>query len=138
MIILDTNVLSALMYDPPDRQIVAWLDRQSNSSIWTTSVTTLEIQFGLQILPASRKRLALEEIFNLILKRIDYRIVPFDDEAARFSADLMAQRKTSGRVGQLSDAMIAGIVMARHASLATRNVTHFADLAATVINPWTA
>ena len=138
MIILDTNVISALMYDLPDRQIVAWLDRQSTSSIWTTSVSTLEIQFGLQIIPASKKRLALEEIFNLILKRIDYRIAPFDDEAARFCAGLMAQRKASGRVGQLSDAMIAGIVLARHASLATRNVTHFADLTATVINPWTA
>jgi toxin FitB len=138
MIILDTNVISALMYDPPDRQVVAWLDRQSTSSIWTTSVTTLEIQFGLQIMPASKKKLALEEIFNLILKRIDYRIAPFDHEAAQFSAGLMAQRKVSGRVGQLSDAMIAGIVLARHASLATRNVTHFADLAATVVNPWTA
>jgi predicted nucleic acid-binding protein len=138
MIVLDTNVISALMYDRPDRQIVAWLDRQATSSIWTTSVTTLEIQFGLQIMPASKKRLALEEIFNLILRRIDYRIAPFDDEAARFSAGLMAQRKTTGRVGQLSDAMIAGIVLARHASLATRNVTHFADIAANVVNPWTA
>jgi len=138
MIILDTNVISALMCDPPDRQVVTWLDCQSTSSIWTTSVTTLEIQFGLHIMPASRRRSALEEIFNLILKRIDYRIAPFDDEAARFSAGLMAQRKASGRVGRLSDAMIAGIVLARHASLATRNETHFADLTATVINPWTA
>jgi predicted nucleic acid-binding protein len=138
MIILDTNVISALMYDPPDRQVVAWLDRQSSASIWTTSVTTLEIQFGLQIMPASKRRAALDEIFNLILRRIDYRIASFDDEAARAAAALMAQRKTSGKPGQLSDAMIAGIVVARHASLATRNVTHFADLAATVINPWAA
>jgi predicted nucleic acid-binding protein len=32
--------------------------------------------------------------------------------------------------------MMAGIVLARHASLATRNVSHFADIRATVINPW--
>jgi len=34
--------------------------------------------------------------------------------------------------------MITGIVIARHASLATRNVAHFSDIPATVVNPWTA
>lgn len=138
MIILDTNIISALMYDSPDHRVVTWLDRQHRPSIWTTSVTTMEIQFGLQIMSATKRRAALEEVFNLFLRRIDYRIAPFDDEAARAAAGLMAHRKNSGKPGQLSDAMIAGIVLARHASLATRNVTHFADLTATVINPWTA
>jgi toxin FitB len=32
--------------------------------------------------------------------------------------------------------MIAGIVRANHATLATRNTRHFADLAVPVINPW--
>jgi predicted nucleic acid-binding protein len=34
--------------------------------------------------------------------------------------------------------MIAGIVLAHHATLATRNTSHFEDLAVPVINPWTA
>ena len=33
---------------------------------------------------------------------------------------------------------IAGIVIARRAALATRNVKHFADLTAEVVNPWEA
>jgi hypothetical protein len=32
--------------------------------------------------------------------------------------------------------MIAGIVLASHATLATRNVKHFEDIAAPVVNPW--
>ena len=32
--------------------------------------------------------------------------------------------------------MIAGIVSARHATLATRNLVHFEDLAVPVVNPW--
>jgi len=32
--------------------------------------------------------------------------------------------------------MIAGIVLARHAILATRNTVHFSDLAESVVNPW--
>jgi hypothetical protein len=34
--------------------------------------------------------------------------------------------------------MIAGIVFTRSASLATRNVKHFADAEIGVIDPWTA
>jgi predicted nucleic acid-binding protein len=34
--------------------------------------------------------------------------------------------------------MIAGIALASHATLATRNVRHFEDIAASVVNPWEA
>jgi hypothetical protein len=39
MVVLDTNGLSALMRDPPDRAVVAWLDGQPPESVWTTSIT---------------------------------------------------------------------------------------------------
>jgi predicted nucleic acid-binding protein len=47
MIILDSNVLSELMRPKPEAKVIAWLDRQPQTSIWTTSVTILEIRFGL-------------------------------------------------------------------------------------------
>jgi predicted nucleic acid-binding protein len=34
--------------------------------------------------------------------------------------------------------MIAGMVLANHATLATRNTRHFTDLAVPVIDPWAA
>lgn len=34
--------------------------------------------------------------------------------------------------------MIAGIVLASHATLATRNVRHFEEIAKFVVNPWQA
>jgi len=37
----------------------------------------------------------------------------------------------------MRDTQIAGIVLARRATLATRNVRHFSDIAAPVVNPWT-
>lgn len=48
MTILDTNVVSALMQATPDTNVVSWLDRQSRTSIWTTSITVLEVQEGNQ------------------------------------------------------------------------------------------
>ena len=138
MIILDTKVVSALMNDPPDRKVVAWPDRQAASSIWTTSITVLEIQFGLQILAAGKRRTSLSQIFERILLEIDSRIAGLDEEAARATATLMASRHKMGRVGGLRDSMIAGIVIARHAWLATRNSARFSDIPATVVDPWTA
>jgi len=136
--VLDTNVLSALMRQVPDQKAVAWLDRQSRSSVWTTSITILEIRFGLQIMAAGKRRFLLLEAFEALLDQLGHRIAPFDDEAADQTADLMAVRQRKGRTVELRDTMIAGIVLARHATLATRNLVHFEDLSVPIIDPWTA
>jgi predicted nucleic acid-binding protein len=137
MIILDTNVLSALMRQEPDVQVIHWLDRQPRTSIWTTSVTVLEIRFGLQTLPVGRRRATLIRAFEGVLsEKIGQRIAPFDTAAAQHAADLMAVRHKKGRPGELRDTMIAGIVLACHATLATRNTSHFEDIPMPVINPW--
>jgi toxin FitB len=51
---------------------------------------------------------------------------------------MSASRKIKGRPGELRDTMIAGIVLARHARLATRNLSHFNDLSAPLVNSWSA
>ncbi|SRR2546421_4006098 len=138
MTILDTNVLSALMRQTPDRNVVAWLDQQPRTSVWTTSVTVLEIRFGLQIMPAGKRRKLLLESFAVLLEKIGQRVAAFDSAAAQMAGDLMADRHKKGRPGDLRDTMIAGIVLAHHATLATRNIAHFDDISAPLINPWTA
>jgi len=138
MIVLDTSVLSALMRQPPDAKVITWLDNQSRTSVWTTSVTILEIRFGLQIMAAGKRRSLLLAAFDILLDKIGHRIAPFDDDAATLAADLTASRQRKGRPGELRDSMIAGIVVERHATLATRNVVHFEDLSVPVVNPWLA
>lgn len=48
----------------------------------------------------------------------------------------MAFCQRKGRPVDLRDTVIAGIVVARHATLATRSVVHFEDLSVPVVNPW--
>jgi predicted nucleic acid-binding protein len=139
MIVLDTNVLSALMRHPPDRGVVEWLDKQPRTSIWTTSITILEIRYGLHILPIGKRRSALLQAFERVLvEKIENRVAPFDTAAAQQAGDLMAVRHKKGRPGELRDTMIAGIVLASHAKLATRNTSHFEDLSVPVVNPWSS
>ena len=56
MIILDTNVLSALMHQHPDPQVMAWLDDQPAESVWLSSITLFEARYGLALLPAGRRK----------------------------------------------------------------------------------
>lgn len=136
MIILDTNVLSALMRATPELKVVTWLDNQPRDSIWITSITALEVQFGLRILPAGRKRAGLFLAFEALLEAIDHRIAAFDAAAAEGASDLTARRQQAGRPVELRDTMIAGIVLASRATLATHNTVHFEDAGISLVNPW--
>lgn len=69
MIVLDTNVLSALMLKVPNHSVVSWLDGQPSESIWTTSISVFGIQFGLAILDDGRNKARRPE--NFILDRPD-------------------------------------------------------------------
>lgn len=139
MIILDTNVVSALMRGEPAPRVVDWLDRQAAESIWITSVTLFEARLGLALLPKGRKRQALEDAFERFLREdLGNRILDFDRAAATEAAALAAARQKSGRPIDVRDTQIAGIALARRAALATRNAKHFRDLSVPVLDPWEA
>ncbi len=139
MIILDTNVLSALMQKNPEPSVVEWLDQQPAESVWITNITLFEARLGLALLPSGRRRQALEAAFQqLLAEDLEERVLDFDRSAAEAAAGLAAERQRDGRPVDMRDTQIAGIVIARRAKLATRNVKHFADLTTEVVNPWEA
>lgn len=137
MILLDTNVLSALMQQEPERTVVAWLDAQPPESIWTTSITVFEIRFGLELLPNGRRRRRLEEAFVRALEEdFEGRVLGLDQGAAQAAGTIAAARRRAGRTVEIRDVLIAGIALARRAALATRNVSHFDGLGISLIDPW--
>ena len=137
MIVLDTNVLSALMRRAPEPPVVAWLDRQPTESVWITSITLFEARLGLALLPKGRRRQALEVSFARLLDEdLENRVLDFDTAAATEAASLAAERQRAGRPVDMRDTQIAGIALARRATIATRNVRHFLDLNVSVVDPW--
>lgn len=137
MIILDTNVVSALMQRTPDVAVIDWLNQQPAESIWLTSITIFETRFGLALLPKGGRRDSLEAAFDRLLSEdLDKRILDFDLPAAVAAATIAAARQRAGRPVDMRDTQIAGIAMSRNAGLATRNTKHFADLSVDVVNPW--
>ena len=137
MIVLDTNVLSALMRASPEPQVVSWLDRQPSESVWITSINLFEARLGLALLPAGRRRRALESAFvRLVEEDLENRVLDLDRAAAVEAASLAAERQRTGKPVDMRDTLIAGIVLSRRATLATRNVRHFSDLDVAVVDPW--
>ncbi|MGA7981292.1 MAG: type II toxin-antitoxin system VapC family toxin [Chromatiaceae bacterium] len=137
MIILDTNVLSALMQSQPDAKVVDWLDRQPSESLWITAITLFEIRYGLTQLTPGKRRKALEDAFAQLLREdLEDRVVPFDASAADQAARLAGERRRKGRSVDMRDTQIAGICEARNAVLATRNTRHFEDIGTPMVNPW--
>lgn len=137
MIILDTNVLSTLMRKDPDGSVVGWLDRQPAESIWITTITLFESRLGLALLPAGRRRRLLEAAFDkLLAEDLENRVLDFDSAAANQAGALAAERQAAGRPVDMRDTQIAGIAVARRATIATRNVRHFEGLRVRVVDPW--
>lgn len=137
MILLDTNVLSALMQDAPDPTVVEWLDNQPAESIWTTTVTVFEIRTGIELLTPSRRRKRLDEIFTQLLNEdLDGRVQSFDLTAAIAAGTIAATQQRAGRTVEIRDVQIAGIATSRHATLATRNTRHFDETRVDLVDPW--
>ena len=98
MIILDTNVLSALMRPAPEPAVVAWLDTQPGQSVWITSITLFESRFGLALLPKGRRQQTLVAAFaRLVEEDLEGRVLNFDSAAAVEAAALAAERQRAGR-----------------------------------------
>jgi toxin FitB len=136
MIVLDSNVVSEVMRPKPEPSVIAWLDRQPQPSIWITTITIFEIRFGLLIMPPGKRRDLYIQGFENVITKNDQRVLSFDAEAAEQASALMASRKAKGIPRESRDTMIAGIVLANHATLATRNVRDFDDIGAKLIDPW--
>src|SRR5260370_22028390 len=99
MMVLDTNVLSALMRREVDQTVVTWLDLQPSESVWTTAVTVFEIRFGLELLAPSRRKRQLGDAFSRAVDEdFQGRILPFDHEAASQASNPTAARRTAAAV----------------------------------------
>jgi predicted nucleic acid-binding protein len=136
MIVLDTNVISALIRSKPDELIVRWLDSQPADLIWTTAITVFEVRFGLATMPLGHRREALIEAFSLAMQQMGNRVLVFDEHSAEESASISAKLRSLGRPIEMRDVMIAGAVRSRNATLATRNIRHFADASIQIVDPW--
>jgi len=137
MIILDTNVLSELMRPMPSASVIAWIARQSEAELFTTSITEAEIFYGIEVLPKGKRREHLTTAAEVVFTEdFSGRVYGFDSAAARAFSRIASSRRTHRRPISQSDAQIAAIAKTRRAKVATRDVKGFEQCGVDVVDPW--
>jgi predicted nucleic acid-binding protein len=139
VIILDTNVISELTRQAPDREVLAWLDSLPVEDTAITAITAAELRCGVRRLPeGSRKTELSEAVHAIITADFRDRVEPFDLLAAYQYADVVTARERAGHPVGVADAQIAAICRSLKATLATRNISDFTGTGITLVNPWEA
>ena len=137
MVVLDTNVVSAMMLDSPHPEVRVWMDNRPARELFVTTVTEAEVRTGIAFLPEGARRRELADAAERTLGTLFAgRVLPFDSAAARFYADIAAIRRAAGQPISQADCQIAAIARPRGMAVATRNVQDFSGTGIEAIDPW--
>ena len=136
MIILDTNVVSAVMTTRGNRDpgpVEDWLQTVTDE-VCTTAVTRSEILAGIAVLPDGRRKSTLAAAADVLFAAMRDRTLPYLPQHAPHYAHVMAAR-TGQPVGAM-DALIAATALAHGATVATRNTKDFLGVGLVLVNPY--
>jgi predicted nucleic acid-binding protein len=94
VIVLGANVVSEPMKANANPAVAAWLDRQAAETLYLTAVNLAELLVGVEAMPAGQRRDRLgAALGELMSKLFGPRILPFDENAARAYATLVARAR---------------------------------------------
>lgn len=120
--LLDTNVISESFLPSPDRRVMEKLQRLRGHYA-TAAASWHELLFGAEIMPAGRRRSALERYLADVAT--DVPILPYDAAAARWHAAERGRLRVLGFMTPFIDGQIAAIAAVNDLVLVTNNVRDF-------------
>jgi predicted nucleic acid-binding protein len=137
VILLDTNVVSEPLRPAPEARVIEWIDAQPLETLFLSAITVAELRAGVALLPAGRRRAALQQsLEKRALPLFAGRVLPFDLACTQAYAALSAKARAAGLAIAVADGYIAAIAIANGLAVATRDTGPFDAAGATVINPW--
>jgi predicted nucleic acid-binding protein len=114
----------------------AWLNEQVAETLYLTSVTLVELLFGIAVVPAGKRRNSLKRALDGLLELFGDRVLPFDTDAARHHTALAVAARNAGRGFPTPDGYIAAIAAARGFMVASRDTSPYEAGGLSVVNPW--
>ena len=139
MIVLDTNIVSEPLKPKPDPEVLAWLDRQAPETLYLTTISLAELSAGVEVLPAGKRRAALQQAVGAqVLSLFQSRVLGFDHEAALAFGRIAAKAQAAGNPIDFADCAIAAIATTHRFILATRNARDFKGTGVELLNPWSS
>jgi len=127
--LLDTNVISQRTKREPDARVVSWLKQVESSELYLSAISLAEIAFGIEEMPAGRKRENFELWLGHDLRQgFAGRILGIDERIAEAAGRLASKAKKAGAKPEFADALIAATAKMHGLRLATLNWKHFEGL----------
>ena len=130
--LLDTNVLSALMRGEP--KVVARLREVGRDAVSVPQPAFAEIAYGLERLPASKRRTTLLTRFEVLRRELP-RAAWTDEVSATFGA-IKAALHRKGTPIEDFDVAIAAHALAVDGTAVTANGKHFSRIARLKVEDW--
>jgi toxin FitB len=137
MYLADTNLISEPRQKRPDPRALRWLTAHE-SELFISAVTIAELQSGISLLNAGRRRQALQGWFDTLRSRYRGAILPFDELVAVRWGQMNAKLTRKGRRLPARDSFLAATAVHHNLIIATRNEKDFAETEVKTINPWIA
>lgn len=135
--LLDTCVISELAAKQPNDRVVQWIDSADPDAIYLSVITIGEIQKGIEKLPTSRRRRALQDWLNdELLVRFENRLVTLDVDVLLTWGRLIARLESAGTVLPAMDSLLAATALHGNLVLVTRNEADFVRTGVKLQNPW--
>ncbi|MFI3189407.1 MAG: type II toxin-antitoxin system VapC family toxin [Methylococcales bacterium] len=132
--LLDTNVISELMTNSPNQNVIQFLAQIEES--YLSVITLHELHYGLNLLPEGQRKKTLAVQLEMLLMEYGDYIIPLTPVETTQAAILRATAKQQGYIVHLADALIASTAKVHNLVIATRNTKDFAQLGIELINPW--
>jgi predicted nucleic acid-binding protein len=132
--LLDTNVISEVRKgDRCNRHVASWYASIDDAEIYLSVLVLGEIRGGIERARAKDpvKSGALERWLGAVQESFADRILPVDQMVADAWGRMNAKRSVP-----TIDALLAATAKVHRMTLATRNVSHVADLGVDVFNPF--
>ena len=131
--LVDANVLSEATKLLPAAEVVNWL-LDHRREIAVNPIVLGELEYGIVILPASRRRRQLQQWFASAIKTLP--VVDIDANTSRIWAMLLADLKRKGRAMPVKDSLIAASARQFGLTVATRNVSDYRYADVPIENPF--
>ena len=132
MYVLDTNAVWALMKGSP--AVVERLAATEPADVAIPQSVLAEIAFGIERLPRSKRRSALQARFDLICSELPR--AEWTDDVSRSYGRIKATLEHRGTRIEDFDAAIAAHALAIGATLVTANLDHMTRIAGLKIEDW--
>lgn len=130
--VLDTNAVSALMKG--DERVLRRLRTLNRGEAAIPQLAIAEIAYGIERLPRSKRRSALEDRFNLV--RTELARSPWTDTVSERFGSIKAALERKGQRIEDFDAAIAAHALAEGAILVTANLDDMTRVADLTVEDW--